>query len=74
MDWGIHPFESVGRHLFFVLTFTSIGLVTDFRKLSEEGMGKLALVYGLSLLIIIIPIGWALAWIFHHGMVPPVVG
>ncbi len=74
MDWGIHPFESVGRHLFFVLTFTSIGLVTNFRKLAEEHMGRLALVYGLSLLFIIIPIGWALAWIFHNGLTPPVVG
>ncbi len=74
MDWGIHPFESVGRHLFFVLTFTSIGLVTNFRKLAEEHMGRLALVYGLSLLFIIIPIGWALAWIFHNGMTPPVIG
>ena len=57
--------------MFFVLTFTSIGLITDFRSLAKEGMGKLALLYGLALLIIVIPIGWALAWIFHHGMAMP---
>lgn len=74
MNFGIHPVESPMRKMFFMLTFTSIGLVTDFRKLAEEGMGKLSLIYGLSLLFIIIPIGWALAWIFHHGMVPPTVG
>jgi len=74
MDWGVHPVESPMRKLFFMLTFTSIGLETDFRRLSEEGMGKMAIIYGLALLIIIIPIGWALALIFHHGMTPPVVG
>jgi len=74
MDWGIHPFESTGRHLFFILTFTSIGLVTNFRKLKEENMGRLALAYGLGLLLIIIPLGWIIAYIFHNGMMPPTVG
>jgi uncharacterized membrane protein YadS len=74
MDWGIHPFESTGRHLFFILTFTSIGLVTNFRKLAEENMGRLALAYGLGLLLIIIPLGWIIAYIFHNGMMPPTVG
>ena len=74
MDTGIHPFESSGRHLFFILTFTSIGLVTNFRKLKEENMGRLALAYGLGLLFIIIPLGWIIAWVFHNGMMPPTVG
>ena len=74
MEFGIHPVEGPMRKMFFMLTFTSIGLVTDFRRLAEEGMGRLALVYGISLLVIIIPIGWIIAWIFHHGMVPPIAG
>lgn len=74
MHWAIHPQESSMRHFFFALTFTAIGLSTRFAVLKQEGMGRLALVYGISLLIIIIPIGWAIAWLFHHGMMPPTVG
>jgi uncharacterized membrane protein YadS len=71
LEWGLKPVEGAMRHLFFMLTFTSIGLVTNFRELAKEGMGRLALAYGLILVVIIIPIGWGIAWLFHHGMVPP---
>ncbi|MCG3211308.1 MAG: hypothetical protein FOGNACKC_04951 [Anaerolineae bacterium] len=61
----------VFRVLFFVLTFLSIGLVSDFRKLWEEGIGKLALVYLVCLFGFILWIGLAISFIFFHGLTPP---
>jgi len=61
------------RSAFFALTFLSIGLVTNFRKLWEEGIGKLALVYVVCLFGFIIWIGLAISWIFFHGMTPPII-
>ncbi|MCK9378168.1 MAG: YeiH family protein, partial [Syntrophobacterales bacterium] len=37
------------RVMFFVLTFFTIGMVSNFKKLWEEGIGKLALVYVICL-------------------------
>src|SRR5882757_8730030 len=37
------------RVIFFILTFFSIGVLSNFRKLWQEGFGKLAAVYFLSL-------------------------
>jgi uncharacterized membrane protein YadS len=62
------------RTLFFALTFFSIGLVSNFRKLWEEGIGKLAVVYIISLFGFIIWIGLLISWIFFHGVKPPLVG
>jgi uncharacterized membrane protein YadS len=59
------------RVLFFVLTFLSIGLVSDFRKLWEEGIGKLAVVYLVCLFGFILWIGLAISFIFFHGLTPP---
>lgn len=59
------------RVLFFVPTFFSIGLVSNFRKLWEEGIGKLILVYGVSLFGFIIWIGLAISFIFFNGILPP---
>jgi uncharacterized membrane protein YadS len=73
LDSALGPVEGSLRKFFFMLTFTSIGIVTDFRELAKEGLGKLTLAYGVILLIVIIPIGFFLAWLFHHGMVPPAV-
>jgi len=70
---GIKPVEGSLRKFFFVLTFTSIGIVTDFRALRQEGLGKLTLAYAFILAVIIIPIGWLIAWLFHMGMMPPTV-
>ncbi|MBF0563951.1 MAG: putative sulfate exporter family transporter [Nitrospirae bacterium] len=61
------------RVLFFVLTFFTIGLVSNFKKLWEEGIGKLAAVYVLSLFGFIIWIGLFISWLFFHGVLPPVV-
>lgn len=62
------------RVLFFLITFFSIGVITDFRKLWAEGLGKLALVYVVCLFGFIIWIGLLISWIFFHGVKPPVVG
>ena len=71
LEKGLAPVEGSLRKFFFMLTFTSIGIVTDFRELAKEGLGRLTLAYGTILLFIIIPIGFFLAWVFHHGMMPP---
>ena len=60
------------RSLFFALTFFSIGLVSNFRKLWEEGIGRLAVVYVVSLFGFIIWIGLIISWIFFHGVMPPI--
>ncbi len=73
MTPGIKPVEGALRKFFFVLTFTSIGIVTDFRTLRQEGLGRLALAYAFILAVIIIPIGWLIAYLFHMGMTPPTV-
>ncbi|MCW5977132.1 MAG: putative sulfate exporter family transporter [Bryobacteraceae bacterium] len=64
---------NVFRGIFFVMTFFTIGVVSDFRKLWEEGIGRLAVVYVLCLFGFIIWIGLAISWIFFHGVKPPVV-
>jgi hypothetical protein len=62
---------NVFRGIFFVMTFFTIGVVSNFRKLWEEGIGKLALVYVLCLFGFIVWIGLAISWIFFHGLKPP---
>ena len=57
------------RKFMFMITFVAMGCVTDFSKL--RGMGKLALLYGIALVCIIGPIAYGVAWLFHHGMMPP---
>jgi uncharacterized membrane protein YadS len=59
------------RVLFFVLTFFCIGLVSEFKKLWAEGIGKLALVYLVCLFGFILWIGLAISFIFFHGLTPP---
>jgi len=61
------------RTLFFALTFFSIGLVSDFKRLWQEGIGRLAAVYVICLFGFIIWIGLAVSWLFFHGVKPPVV-
>lgn len=63
--------EGPMRNMMFMLTFISIGIITDFSKL--KGMGKLALLYAIALFGIIAPIAYGVAWIFHRGMMPPVL-
>jgi uncharacterized membrane protein YadS len=64
---------NVFRGIFFVMTFFTIGVASDFRKLWQEGIGKLALVYIICLFGFIIWVGLAISWIFFHGVKPPLV-
>ena len=65
--------SNVFRVLFFLLTFFTIGLVSNFKKLMEEGIGKLAAVYVVCLFGFIIWIGLFISWLFFHGVMPPIV-
>jgi uncharacterized membrane protein YadS len=59
------------RVLFFVITFFTIGVSTNFNKLWPEGIGRLAAVYVVCLFGFIIWIGLAISWLFFHGVKPP---
>jgi hypothetical protein len=61
------------RVMFFVLTFFTIGVVSNFKKLWEEGIGRLAAVYVLCLFGFIIWVGLLISWIFFHGVHPPII-
>ncbi len=63
----------VFRKLFFLLCFFTIGVVSNFKKLMEEGIGKLAAVYGVCLFGFIIWVGLFISWLFFHGVKPPVI-
>jgi uncharacterized membrane protein YadS len=65
---------NVFRKLFFAMTFFSIGVVSNFRKLWEEGIGRLAAIYVICLFGFIIWVGLAISWVFFHGVTPPVGG
>ena len=65
---------NVFRSIFFVMTFFSIGAVSNFKKLWEEGIGRLAAVYLVCLFGFVIWIGLAISWLFFHGVVPPLTG
>jgi uncharacterized membrane protein YadS len=62
---------NVFRVIFFILTFFSIGVLSDFRKLWEDGFGKLAAVYLISLFGFVIWVGLFISWIFFGGVNPP---
>ena len=59
------------RVIFFLLTFFTIGMVSNFRKLMEEGIGKLAIVFVVCLFGFIWWLGLVFSWRFFHGMTPP---
>ncbi|WP_051554156.1 putative sulfate exporter family transporter [Desulfobulbus elongatus] len=63
----------VFRGLFFLLCFFTIGLVSNFKKLMQEGLGKLAAVYCISLFGFIIWVGLFISWLFFHGVKPPTI-
>ncbi len=64
---------NVFRSFFFALTFFSIGLVSNFKRLWEEGIGRLAAVYVIALFGFIIWIGLIISWLFFHGVKPPII-
>jgi uncharacterized membrane protein YadS len=59
------------RVIFFILTFFSIGVLSNFRKLWADGFGKLAAVYFVSLFGFVIWVGLLISWIFFSGIKPP---
>jgi uncharacterized membrane protein YadS len=59
------------RVVFFILTFFSIGVLSNFQKLWQEGIGKLAAVYLLSLFGFVIWVGLLISWLFFAGVTPP---
>ena len=62
---------NVLRVIFFTLTFFSIGVMSNFRKLWEDGLGKLAAVYVVSLFGFVIWVGFVISWLFFAGIRPP---
>ena len=66
---GANVVQDPMRKMMFMITFLSIGIITDFSKL--KGMGRLTLLYAIALFLIIAPIAYLVAWVFHHGMMPP---
>jgi uncharacterized membrane protein YadS len=62
---------NVFRVIFFILTFFSIGVLSDFRKLWEQGFAKLAAVYFVSLFGFVIWVGLLISWLFFSGVQPP---
>jgi len=55
------------------------GIYTEYVGEPEDrttvyGYWLYVVAYGLGLLLIIIPLGWIIAYIFHNGMMPPTVG
>jgi uncharacterized membrane protein YadS len=62
------------RSIFFVMTFFTIGAVSNFKKLWEEGIGRLAAVYVVCLFGFVIWIGLAISWVFFYGVKPPIMG
>lgn len=64
---------NIFRVLFFCLTFFTIGVASNFRRLWEEGIGRLAAVYAVGLFGFIIWFGLVISWLFFAGVHPPVV-
>ena len=71
LDEGTAVVQSPMRTMLFMMTFVAMGTMTDFSKL--KGMGKIALLYGLALALVIAPIAYAVAYLFHRGLTPPLV-
>src|SRR5713101_4619556 len=59
------------RVIFFIMTFFTIGVMSNFRKLWEEGIGKLAAVYVVCLFGFVIWVGLVISWVFFGGVKPP---
>src|SRR5215471_15228651 len=62
------------RVIFFIMTFFSIGVLSNFKKLWQEGIGKLAAVYVISLFGFVIWVGLIISWLFFSGIKPPLAG
>ena len=59
------------RVIFFLLTFFSIGVLSDFRKLWQQGFGKPVAVCFVSLFGFIIWVGLAISLLCISAIKPP---
>jgi uncharacterized membrane protein YadS len=64
---------NIFRGIFFVLTFFTIGVMSNFRRLWQEGIGRLAAVYLLALFGFVIWVGLAISLLFFAGVKPPLI-
>lgn len=62
------------RVIFFVLTFFSIGVLSDLRRLWAAGIGRLAAVYVATLFGFVVWVGLLISWLFFGGVTPPLAG
>ena len=62
------------RTIFFILTFFSIGVLSDFRRLWRAGFARLAAVYVVSLFGFVVWVGLVISWLFFGGITPPLAG
>ena len=62
------------RVIFFILTFFSIGVMSNFNRLWQAGIGRLAAVYVVSLFGFVIWVGLLISWLFFAGVKPPLAG
>jgi uncharacterized membrane protein YadS len=62
------------RGIFFVLSFFTIGVMSNFRRLWDEGIGRLAAVYLVCLFGFIIWAGLVISLVFFAGVKPPLAG
>jgi uncharacterized membrane protein YadS len=69
LEIGTAVVQGPMRTMLFMLTFVAMGVSTDFAKL--RGLGKVAFLYGLALVVVIAPIAYAVAYLFHRGLTPP---
>src|SRR5437762_935966 len=61
------------RGICFVMTCFTIGVMSNFRKLWEEGIGRLAAVYVLCLFGFVIWVGLVISFVFFAGVQPPLM-
>ena len=64
---------NIFRVLFFCLTFFTIGVMSNFKQLWADGIGRLAAVYVVGLFGFIIWFGLVISWLFFAGVRPPLV-
>ncbi|MFI5378728.1 MAG: putative sulfate exporter family transporter [Tepidisphaerales bacterium] len=64
---------NIFRVLFFCLTFFTIGVISNFRRLWQEGIARLAAVYVVGLFGFIIWFGLIISWVFFGGVHPPII-
>jgi hypothetical protein len=62
------------RVIFFILTFFSIAVLSNFRELWEDGLGKLVAVYVVSLFGFVIWVALLISWLFFAGIKLPLAG